>query len=515
MNLLAALARIGSMTMLSRILGFVRDALLARIFGAGVAMDAFVVAFRLPNLLRRIFAEGAFAQAFVPILAEYKQTRSEEATQAFVQHVAGMLLFALVVVTALGILAAPAVIWATASGWGVAGKQDGRFELAAHLLRIVFPYILLISLSSFVGSILNTYGKFSIPAFTPTLLNVSFILFALFAAPYFHPPVLALGWAVFVGGVLQLAFQLPWLWRLGFLKIPRLDFRYAAVNRVMKQMAPAIMGTSVAQISLVINTNFASYLQAGSVSWMYYADRLMELPTGILGVALGTILLPNLSKHAAKDDSESFSALLDWGLRLCLLLTAPAAVGLAVLSFPLVATLFMYNKIGLHDAQMTQYALVAYSFGLLGLILIKVLAPGFYARKNIKTPVKVAVVTLVCTQLMNVLFVWRLQHVGLALAIGLGACLNALLLYILLRKKGFYHPSRPWLGFLLKLAIALSAMGGSLWLAQWYLQLNWVAMGSLMRSAWLGSLIGLGVVVYFMVLALLGFRPRDFKRSEI
>ena len=291
MNLLGVLARISSLTMVSRILGFIRDTIIARAFGAGMATDAFFVAFKLPNMLRRIFAEGAFAQAFVPILAEYKQTRSEEATRAFVQHVAGMLSFLLVIVTALGILAAPWVIYISAPGFA---QDADKFALSVDLLRVTFPYILLISLSSLVGSILNTYHQFSIPAFTPTFLNISFIVFSLWLAPYFDPPVMALAWAVFVGGIFQLAFQLPMLAKLGFLKLPRLSFKDAAVTRVMKQMMPAMLGVSVAQISLVINTIFASFLQSGSVSWMYYADRLMELPTGVLGVALGTILLPTL-----------------------------------------------------------------------------------------------------------------------------------------------------------------------------------------------------------------------------
>ncbi|ENT1830076.1 TPA: murein biosynthesis integral membrane protein MurJ, partial [Neisseria gonorrhoeae] len=354
MNMLGALAKVGSLTMVSRVLGFVRDTVIARAFGAGMATDAFFVAFKLPNLLRRVFAEGAFAQAFVPILAEYKETRSKEATEAFIRHVAGMLSFVLIVVTALGILAAPWVIYVSAPGFT---KDADKFQLSISLLRITFPYILLISLSSFVGSILNSYHKFGIPAFTPTFLNISFIVFALFFVPYFDPPVTALAWAVFVGGILQLGFQLPWLAKLGFLKLPKLNFKDAAVNRVMKQMAPAILGVSVAQISLVINTIFASYLQSGSVSWMYYADRMMELPGGVLGAALGTILLPTLSKHSANQDTEQFSALLDWGLRLCMLLTLPAAAGLAVLSFPLVATLFMYREFTLFDAQMTQHAL--------------------------------------------------------------------------------------------------------------------------------------------------------------
>ncbi len=500
------------MTMVSRVLGFVRDTIIARAFGAGMATDAFFVAFKLPNLLRRIFAEGAFSQAFVPILAEYKETRSQEATAAFIQYVAGMLTFVLLIVTAIGMLAAPVILYITAPGFA---SDAAKFDLSVQMLRITFPYILLISLSSLVGSILNTYHQFTIPAFTPTFLNISFIVFSLFLAPYFNPPVLALAWAVFFGGILQLCFQLPYLFKLGFLKRPKINFKDVAVNRVLKQMAPAILGVSVAQISLVINTIFASFLVSGSVSWMYYADRLMELPTGVLGVALGTILLPTLSKHASSKNTEQFSALLDWGMRLCMLLALPAAVGLAVLSYPLVATLFMYNKFSHHDALMTQYALVAYAFGLVGLILVKVLAPGFYARQNIKTPVKVAIFTLIMTQVMNLLFVWKLQHVGLALAIGLGACLNAFILYVLLRKHGIYQPSKGWTAFLIKLMIAISIMGAGLWYLQMqtFYPLNWHVHGS-QRVMQLMCLVVVGCVLYFASLFLLGFRAKHFKRSE-
>lgn len=513
MNLLSIIAKLGSLTMLSRILGFIRDAVLARVFGAGDAMDAFVVAFRLPNLLRRIFAEGAFAQAFVPVLAQYKQNCSQDETQQFVQHIAGLLLLALSVVTLIGIVAAPYIIKVTAGGWQ---EGDGRFDLAVLMLPIIFPYILLISLSSFVGSILNTYGRFTIPAFTPVLLNVSFIVFALGLVPYFQPPVMALAWAVFVGGVLQLAFQLPGLYRLGFLRLPKLNWQDAAVVRVVKQMVPAIIGSSVAQISLVINTNFASFLPSGSVSWLYFADRLMELPTGVLGVALGTVLLPSLSKHAARaDGADAYSALLDWGLRLCLLLAAPAAVGLALLSFPLIATLFFYGNIGLHDVQMTQQALVAYAVGLLGLIVIKVLAPGFYARKDIRTPVKIAIATLFLTQAMNLLFIGNLQHAGLALAIGLGACFNAVLLYISLRHKGFYRPQSGWGAFLAKWLVALCVMALGLYGAQAYFQPSWVDVSGWQRGIQLAVLIILGMVLYFASLYVLGFRARDFKRREV
>ena len=512
MNLLSLLGKVGSMTMLSRILGFVRDMIIARVFGAGDATDAFFTAFKLPNLLRRIFAEGAFAQAFVPILAEYKQTKSPEATREFVRYIAGMLTFVLTIVTAIGVLAAPWIIHATATGF--ANKPD-KLALSADLLRIMFPYILLISLSSFVGSILNTYHKFQIPAFTPVLLNLSFIGFALFLVPYFDPPITALAWAVFVGGVLQLVFQLPWLAKQGFLNLPKLDFKNSAVNRVIKQMTPAVFAASVTQISLVINTIFASYLQSGSITWMYYADRMTELPTGVLGVALGTILLPTLSKYAGGRNPREFSKLLDWGLRLCCLLAAPAALGLAMLSFPLIATMFMNKGFTLNDAVMTKNALIACSFCVVGQIMIKVLAPAFYAQQNIKTPVKVAVFSLIVTQLMNIAFIVPLKHVGLSLSVGLGACLNAALLLTLLRLKGLYRPDAGWLRFLTKLAIALAVMCFGLWAAQSFMPMQWTDIRGWQKALQLGWLVLLGITLYFTSLALLGFRPRDFKRSEV
>lgn len=511
MNLLNILAKIGSMTMLSRILGFVRDAIIARVFGAGMASDAFFVAFKLPNLLRRVFAEGAFSQAFVPILAEYKNTQTHEQTVDFAKYVAGMLTFVLFWVTLIGIVAAPWVIYISAPGFA---QDVDKFTLSTTLLRITFPYIFLISLSSFVGSILNTYNQFTIPAITPTFLNISFIVFALFFAPYFNPPILALAWAVFIGGVAQLAFQLPYLAKLGFFRLPKLRFGNRGVNRVLKQMAPAILGVSVAQISLLINTIFASFLPTGSVSWMYYADRLMELPTGVLGVALGTILLPTLSRYATGDNTRTFSQVLDWGIRLSLLLALPAAVGLAALSFPLVSTLFMYREFSLHDALMTQQALIAYAVGLFALILIKVLAPAFYARQNIKTPVKIAIFTLVMTQLMNLLFVWHFKHAGLALAIALGACLNASLLFFLLKKNGIYQTTVLWKRFFIRLSLALSLMAIFLWWGQTqtYVNLDWQGSG-LRRVGQLAVLIVGGIVVYFATLFATGFRLQEIKRS--
>jgi putative peptidoglycan lipid II flippase len=510
MNLLKALAKVGSMTFVSRILGFVRDTLIARVFGAGMLSDAFIVAFKIPNLLRRISAEGAFSQAFVPILSEYKSQRSFDETQSLVNRVATWLGIILVVVTLLGMLAAPWIVSLIAPGF----RADAtKMQLTIELLRITFPYIFFISLVSMAGGVLNTYNRFGIPAFTPVWLNVSMIAAVLFFADYFDEPIKVLAWAVFIGGFLQLVFQIPFLKQIGLL--PKFDFKRddEGVWRILKLMGPAVLGVSVAQISLILNTIFASFLITGSVSWLYYADRLMEFPTGVLGVALGTILLPSLSKaYAGKDDAE-YSQLLDWGLRLTCILAAPAAVALAVLAAPLVTSLFYYGKFTPTDVAMTQQALIAYSIGLLGLILVKILAPGFYARQNIKTPVKIGVFTLVITQLMNVLFVFvlDLQHAGLALAIGLGACVNASLLYYHLRRANYFDPQAGWLMFLLKLVVALLVMAAVLYFAMGDAS-SWLAFSLIKRLFYISGLVVLGGVSYFAMLMLLGFRPRDYIR---
>jgi putative peptidoglycan lipid II flippase len=497
--------------MVSRVLGFVRDTIVARIFGAGMATDAFFIAFKLPNLLRRIFAEGAFSQAFVPILAEYKSQQGEEATRTFVAYVAGMLTLMLALVTVAGILAAPWVIWATAPGFA---NTPEKFELTADLLRVTFPYILLISLSSLVGAILNTWNRFSVPAFTPTLLNVSMIVFALFLTPYFHPPVMALGWATLVGGLLQLLYQLPHLKKIGMLVLPRFSLRDTGALRVMKQMGPAILGVSVSQISLIINTIFASFLAAGSVSWMYYADRLMELPSGVLGVALGTILLPTLAKTYANKDRQEYSRILDWGLRLCFILVLPCSLALGILAEPLTVALFQYGKFSAFDAAMTQRALIAYAVGLLGIILIKVLAPGFYAQQNIRTPVKIAICTLIATQLFNLLLISHLKHAGLALAISLGACMNAGLLFWQLRKQKMFEPQPGWGKFFLKLVVAVVAMSAVLF-GLMQVMPAWDQGLMFERFLRLGALVIAGIVVYFGLLFAQGFRLRDFARKGL
>jgi len=511
MNLLKALATVGSMTFVSRILGFVRDTLIARVFGAGIYTDAFFIAFKIPNLLRRLFAEGAFSQAFVPVLAEYKNRRGHDDTHVLINHVATLLGLAVFVVTLLGMLAAPWVVYLSAPGFHA---SPDKFQLTVDLLRIIFPYILFISLVSLAGGVLNTYSRFSVPAFTPVLLNVSFIVGALFFAPYFNPPVMVLAWAVFVGGLLQLAFQVPYLLKLGLVPRFSLNLHDEGVWRILKLMGPAVFGVSIAQLSLLINTIFASFLETGSVSWLYYADRLMEFPTGMLGVALGTILLPSLSKSHADGTTEEYSKLLDWGLRLTFMLALPAAVALAVLAVPLIATLFHYGKFSAYDLWMTREALIAYSLGLLGLILVKVLAPGFYARQNIKTPVKIAIFTLLATQVMNLMFIWQLKHAGLALSIGLGACMNAGLLYYHLRQHQIFQPQPGWHVYLLKLTVAVSAMAVVLWVGgggsdDW---LHYTALTKLWR---LSALVVVGVGTYFAVLWALGFRLKDFTRRTI
>jgi putative peptidoglycan lipid II flippase len=511
MNLLKALATVSSMTLLSRVLGFVRDAVIARVFGAGLVTDAFFVAFKIPNLLRRLFAEGAFAQAFVPILAEYKNRRGEADTRALVDHVATVLTLALVVVTVLGVLAAPLIVAISAPGFTATPE---KFALTVDLLRIVFPYILFIALTACAGGILNTWSRFAVPAFTPVLLNLSFIAFALFAAPWFDPPVMALAWAVFAGGVLQLALQVPFLMRIGMLPRFRLNFRDEGVQRVLRQMAPAVFGVSVGQISLLINTVFASFLVTGSVTWLYFADRLMEFPAGMLGVALGTILLPSLARSHAEKSPQAYSELLDWGLRLTLLLAVPAAVALALLAVPLVATLFHYGAFTATDVINTRHAVIAYSVGLIGLIAVKVLAPGFYARQDIRTPVKFAVVTLVVTQLLNLLLIWDLHHAGLALSISLGACLNAALLLRGLRRRGIYAPQPGWGIFALKLVLAVSVMGAVLWMSSGN-DTSWLAAGAPARVGKLLLLVIAGSGAYFFTLWLLGFRPAQFNRRSV
>lgn len=515
MKLHKTLATVSGMTMLSRITGLLRELLIARAFGASAYTDAFFVAFRIPNLLRRLFAEGAFSQAFVPILAEYKNQKGEAATKDLADHVATVLVWALVLTCLLGIAGAPIIVYFIATGL----KSDPEaFASSVVMTRIMFPYIGFMAFVALAGGILNTWRQFRVPAFTPVLLNLSFIAASLLVAPHMEQPVYALALAVVVGGVLQVAIQVPALRKIGML--PRVGINVkaalsdAGVRRVLKQMVPAILAVSVAQISVIINTNIASRLENGSVSWLSYADRLMEFPTALLGVALGTILLPSLAKAHSEGNHTEYASLLDWGLRLTFLLALPSAVGLLTLSVPLTTTLFHYGKFDPQAVTMTGRALIAYGVGLIGLIVVKILAPGFYAKQDIRTPVKIGIGVLIATQLMNLLFVPWIAHAGLALSVGVGACLNAAFLYWGLRRKGIYEALPGWGLFLVKLTGALFLLAGvALWTAGHF---DWIAMQDrpLQRVGALTLVMFACGITYFGALIAMGFRFRDFKRVE-
>ena len=515
MSLFRSAATISSFTLLSRITGLIRDILIARAFGAGPLTDAFWVAFRIPNLLRRLFAEGAFSQAFVPILGEARNKLSTQEVHVLLDRVALLLTFALAAITVIGIMAAPWVVSAMASGMRTAARQS-EFAAAVWMTRMMFPYIVCMSLVAFASGVLNTWSRFAIPAFTPVLLNLSMIAASLFLVAWFDTPIYALAVGVMAGGVAQLLVQWVALARLGLLPRYSLDVRAAwkdtTVQRILRQMLPAILGVSVAQLSLLINTNIATWLAPGSVTWLSFADRLMEFPTALLGVALGTVLLPSLSAAHAKQDHAGYSALLDWGLRLVLLLGLPAALGLALLSGGLVATLFNYGAFDGRDVMQTQVAVMAYAVGLVGLLSIKILAPGFYAKQDIRTPVRIAIFVLILTQAFNLVFVPWLSHAGLALSIALGAAVNALCLVVLLQRRGLYQPRPGWLLFGLRMVPALAGLAAVLWAARQHL--DWVALGSQpgMRVVWLAGVLVASMLVYFGALLACGFRPRDFTR---
>lgn len=515
MNLLKAMLSISAMMLLSRITGLVNLVIGANLFGAGAAMDAFQVAWRIPNFLRRLFAEGAFSQAFVPVFAEYRAKRGLDDTKKLADHVASVLALILFIVTLIGVATAPFLVYATASGFRA---DPAKFDLTVQMVRITFPYIFFISLVALAAGVLNTFSSFKTPAFTPVLLNLSMIGASLFIAPYVNPPILALAIGSVIGGVIQLAFQIPALKRIGML--PSLSWRPSklkearadsGVSRILSLMLPATLGVSVAQISILINTQIASHLGDGAVSWISYADRLMEFPSALLGVALGTVLLPTLVKHHADENPAEYSKLLDWGLRLTLLLTLPAALGLAILATPLISTIFQHGAFTANDVTQTRSALIAYSLGLTGIILVKILAPGFYARQNIKTPVKIAIVTLIVTQLFNLAFVPYFKHAGLTLSTGLGACVNAGLLYYFIRKYKFYVPQPEWLAFAMKLLVALYMMGGALWWAMGT-EASWLTMTTMARAIKLSWILGVAILVYFASLWLMGIRLKDFAK---
>ena len=516
MNLLKSASIVSLLTLASRVTGLVREQLVAAAFGASAATDAFNVAFRLPNLFRRLFAEGAFSQAFVPVLAATRAAEGDEVTRRLVDAVATVLTWTLIAVCALGVVGAPVLVWLMASGLE-------RFDTAVLLTRFMFPYIGFMSLVALSAGILNTWKRFAVPAATPVLLNLSFIVAAWQGAPWFErmglDPILALAAGVMLGGVLQLAVQWPALRRVGCL--PRIGmgpravrdaWRHPGVQRVLRQMAPALLGVSVAQISLLINTQIASHVGVGAVSWLTYADRLMEFPTAMLGVALGVVLLPQLSAARAKEDAAAFSALLDWGLRLVLLLALPCALALLIFPQALVAVLFHYGAFEARDVQMTVQALMGYGVGLMGLIGLKILAPAFYARENVKTPMKVGIVALVLTQAMNLVFVPWLGHGGLALSIGVAALFNAGTLLFLLRRRGLYLPSPGWGGFMLRVGVACAVLAGVLAFAA--RRIDWIGLQAhwAQRAGWMTLVLGGVALLYFAMLHLSGLKLRQFVR---
>ncbi|MDH3460902.1 MAG: murein biosynthesis integral membrane protein MurJ [Burkholderiaceae bacterium] len=514
MNLLRAASTISLLTLASRITGFASQMLQASLFGAGAWMDAFTVAFRIPNLLRRLFGEGAFSQAFVPILAATRARDGDAVTRALIDAVATVLSWALLVICALGVIAAPVAVWLMASGLA-------RFDGAVVMTRWMFPYIGFMSLVALSAGILNTWKRFAVPAATPVLLNLTVIASLWWLAPRFEhwgiTPIYAMAVGVMLGGALQLAVQIPALRRIGC--TPRIGFTassmraawaHPGVHRVLRQMAPALLGVSVAQLSLLINTHIASHVGVGAVSWLFYADRLMEFPTALLGVALGVVLIPQLSAAQAFDDKQAYSGHLDWGLRLICLLALPCAVALLVFPNALVAVLFHRGAFSATDVEQTVAPLMGYGVGLMGLVAVKVLAPGFYARQDIRTPVKIAVIVLVLTQLMNLLFVPYLGHAGLALSISVGALLNATLLFVGLRRAGAYTPLPGWGAFGLRVGLATALLGAYLsWAAH---ARDWTGLADAQRVGWMAAYLGGAMLLYFGSLRATGLKLGQFAR---
>jgi len=517
LKLLKSTATVGSATILSRILGFVRDVVLARLFGASGTTDAFFLAFRIPNLMRRMFAEGSFSLAFVPVLSEYRATADRAELRDLIDHVTGTLAAALLVITAAGMIAAPAVLAVFAPGWLLEGRPE--FDLSAQMLRITFPYIFLISLTALAGGILNTFERFLIPALTPVLLNISLIGSALLLSPQLEVPVKSLAWGVLIAGFLQLAIQIPALSRLGLLPRPRWNWQHSGVRRILKLMVPTLVGSSAAQINILVDSVIATFLVSGSVSWLYYSDRLLEFPLGVFGIALATVILPNLSRKHAQNNPEEFSETLDWALRLAMMITLPAAVGLVVMAAPILITLFQYEAFQADDVMMSSLSLVAYAVGLPAFIAVKVLAPGYFARKDPRTPVKIGLIAMAANFVMNLLFVgtmlaWEFAgpHAGLALASSASAFLNAGLLYRGLRRAGAYQPGKGWLRLSLVVSLACLVMAAvlSLWAPDAEI---WMALRAGTRAMDLLLYIFFGAAVYALIAWIGGVRPHHFSRG--
>lgn len=509
-GLLKSSSIVSLMTMISRVFGLIRDMVIAFFFGAGAGADVFFLAFRIPNLFRRLFAEGAFAQAFVPVLSEYQQKRSHEEVKDLIEKVSGTLGVNLVLITLLGVVGAEVVISIFAAGFVYKGEVD-KLALATDMLRLTFPYLLLISMTAFSGSILNTFGRFAAPAFTPVLLNLSLILCAVYLRPHLEEPVMALAWGVLIAGVAQLSFQLPFLASEGLLPVPRVDFHDEGVKKIFLLMLPAIFGVSVGQINLLLDTVLASFLETGSLSWLYYSDRLLELPLALFGITIATVILPSLSREHANDSSKDFSETLNWAMRLVFLFGAPATLALILLSEDLITTLFFQGEMTQRDVTMASLSLMAYAVGLLGHMLVKVLAPGYFSRQDTSTPVKYGVVALVSNMVLNLILVWQFKHAGLALATSLSAFINAGLLFTGLLRSGALELSPGWGSFIARLAVANVCMFAVLyWLSPD--TPAWFAFGFWERIGIMLLICAAGAVTYASSLALVGYNFKDAVR---
>jgi putative peptidoglycan lipid II flippase len=496
---------VAGMTMVSRVFGFVRDMVTAQIFGAGAAFDAFSVAFRIPNLMRRLFAEGSFSQAFVPVLSEYQQKRSHEEVRQFINAISGTLGFILLCVTLVGVVFAPWIVKIFAPGF----SNDGvRFDLAVTMLRVTFPYLMLISLAAFSGAILNTYSRFWVAAFSPVLLNICMISTAIWLSPHMHFPIVALAWGVFIGGVLQWVFQWPFLKRMQLLPRPKVSFHDAGVMKVLKLMVPALFGVSVSQINLLLDSVFASLLMVGSVSWLYYSDRLMEFPLGVFGVAISTVILPHLSRHHAAQSQEDFSLTIDWALRCVLLVGLPAGVVFAVISGPLMSTLFQHGHFDGHSVLMARQSLSMFALGIMPFMLVKILAAGFYAKQDMRTPVKIGIIAMISNMVFNVILIWPFKHAGIALATSLSAMLNAGFLFYFLYKRNIYVPRAGWSFFACRLLFANTVIAVWLWFIAGDITV-WIKANWIWRVEHLLFLLMGSGVIYLMTLWFSGVRPKD------
>lgn len=507
-SLLRSSSMVGLMTLLSRVMGLLRDIVVAHSFGAGASADAFFVAFKIPNFLRRLFAEGAFAQAFVPVLSEYRTQGSAVAVKALVDRVAGSLGLVLMLLTAVAVLAAPLLAMVFAPGFYL--NDADKYQLTVDMLRLTFPYLLLISLTAFGGSILNSYDRFAVPAFTPVLLNLSLIGSVFWLQPWLEPPVMALAWGVLIAGVSQLLLQLPFLMRIGLMPKPRLGFGDSGVRKIMRLMIPALFGVSVSQINLLLDTVLASLLQTGSVSWLYFSDRLVELPLGVFGIAIATVILPSLSRKHAEKSPEAFAAMLDWAVRMVLLIGVPAALALWLLAEPMLVTLFQYGAMTPHDVTQAGLSLRAYSLGLLAFMLIKVLAPGYFSRQDTKTPVRIGIIAMVANMALNLALIVPLAHAGLALATSLSAFLNAGLLLRGLLRDGVMRWQSGWSRFVAQLVLANLAMAALLvWLVPALEQ--WLSWGVWERAQMMALCCVLGGGLYVVVLGMGGIRLRHLR----